>query len=151
MSSIPEIAFRAKLNRNVAEAGLAHKEVAIATTKAINERLENPSIPIKRKRQVDWSTKGKSSSYSVPYVNTLDLINTKSLSHQAMNALISFKLRPKHTDDMVWTLNLFRQATDWQLMKTLELEFRARMEIWDIYDQIQEGTSYVREMYIKVW
>ncbi|KAF9173237.1 hypothetical protein BGX21_005104 [Mortierella sp. AD011] len=147
-SSIPETAFRAKLSRNAAEAGLAHKEAAIATTKAVDEWLENPSVPKKRKRQVDWSSMMKNSSSSVPYVNTLDFANTKNLPHQAMNALVNFKLRPKHTDDVVWALNLFRQATGWQLMKTLEHEFHARMEMWDTYDQTQEDRFYIREMYM---
>ncbi|KAF9173234.1 hypothetical protein BGX21_005107 [Mortierella sp. AD011] len=77
-----EAIYKWKANRFVPEL------VVIAATKAINEWLENPSIPKKRKSQADWSTIVKSSSYPVPYVNILDLTNTKSLSHQAVNALV---------------------------------------------------------------
>ncbi|KAF9202905.1 hypothetical protein BGZ49_006977 [Haplosporangium sp. Z 27] len=120
-SNITETAIRAKLYRNMAEAGLAHIEVAIATTVVVDEWLDNPSIPKKRKRRVDWSAIVKDSSNSTPYVNTINL-------------------RYQNTPT---------QATNWKTMKVLEHEFHAQMEIWDLYDQKQEDRFYIREMYIK--
>ncbi|KAF8967783.1 hypothetical protein BGZ46_000113 [Entomortierella lignicola] len=148
-SNITGMAIRAKLYRNMAEAGLAHKEVAIAATVAVDEWLEKPSVPKKRKRQLDWSAMVKDPSNSIPYVNTLSLRDAKKLPREAKDVLVNFKLRDRNTGDMVWAINLFRQATNWKTMKVLEHEFHAQMEIWDLYDQKQEDRFYLREMYIK--
>ncbi|KAF9104941.1 hypothetical protein BGX27_009872 [Mortierella sp. AM989] len=133
------------MERNLAVAGLFHKQTAIAATTEVEKWLEIPAVPRKRKNTtVDWAkfeNKTKN-SHSTPYINAFRLYNEKKLPRQALKIIKGFKLHGTNKPDMIWALNTFKQATSWKTMKLLENEFHTEMEIWDALRPAPRGQAF---------
>lgn len=96
----------------------------------------------KRMREsVDWNDMAKTG-----YVNAFRLHKQNLLQKAAANELKDFKLRSVRDPALVWALNIFRQVTSWRCLKHLTGEFYTNMELFDLHDQDQENTFYLRKM-----
>lgn len=80
------------------------------------------------------------------YVNAFRLHKQNLLQKAAANELKDFKLRSVRDPALVWALNIFRQVTSWRCLKHFTDEFYANMELFDLHDQYQENTFYLRKM-----
>ncbi|KAF9214193.1 hypothetical protein BGZ59_004152 [Podila verticillata] len=146
-----EITLFAKKSRRITEVGAQHRRAQTALVMIAKEfKIKNdpqagssattPSR--KRKREsVDWSDLAQTS-----YVNAFRLHKQNQLQKAAANELKDFKLRSVRDPALMWALNIFRQVTSWKCLKHFTGEFYANMELFDLHNQYQENTFYLRKM-----